>query len=278
MRRARSGLPRRLNGTPDHQIRRRAAPTGIPQGLPLVHITPVAYAKRIVESRQLEARQCGVFKHKLIYFFAMRTAYRLRGADEKSHQINRFPFVFILRPDCFETPFHVYPFDTGGAAEGKFDEQADPYEYLEDYELEPSHDAVAGHIGWAFGSVEAYLDGELRPHVLAEVPMSETVTRGYVDIARMAGAGSNAPDKRASAIEVACAHNIALKGNVILAILPDRYLEAREDDAVQSFIRALEDLEIAWETYAWQPSKTPNEFYEDLNRIARQAYRRAGLL
>lgn len=224
MKRNGPGLPRRPGGPSDHQLRRRADPSGIPRALPLVHITPIAYAKRIIESRKLEAKMCGVFDRKLVYFFAMRTAYRFRGADEKSHQINRFPFVFILRPTAFEVPFHVYPFDTGGAGQGVFDSEADPFEYLEDYELEPTLDAAAGHIGWAFGTIDAYPDGELRPSVLDTVPMSETVTRGFVDIAKMAGSGSNSPDKRASAIEVACGHNVDLKGNVLHAIMPDRYL------------------------------------------------------
>lgn len=278
MKRHRLGLPRRPDAGRDTQLRRRANPTGVPPRLPLVHITPVAYAKRIIASRKLEARLCGVFDRKLVYFFAMRTAYRFRGADEKSHQINRFPFVFILKPEAFETPFHVYPFDTGGADQGVFSTQADPFEYLEDYELEPSHDAVAGHLGWAFGSIESYLDGELRPDLLERVPMSETVTRGFVDIARMAGSGSNTPDKRASAVEVACDHNIDLKGNVLHAIIPDRYLESPEEEAVKSFIAALNDLLIPWSTYPWQPSKAPNEFFEDIDRLSRRVYRQAGLI
>lgn len=278
MKRHRPGLPRRPGGTPEYQLRRRANLGGIPKGLPLVHITPVAHAKRIILSRKLEARLCGVFKRQLVYFFALRTAYRFRGADEKSHQINRFPFVFILSPAAFNTPFHVYPFDTGGAEQGMFDAQADPFEYLEDYELDPSLDAVAGQIGWGFGSIESYLNGELRPGLLENIPMSETVTRGFVDIAMMAGSGSNSPDKRASAIEVACDHNIDLKGNVLHAIMPDRYLEAPHEQGVQSFIDSLNELEIPWSTYAWQPSKTPNEFFDDIDRIARQTYRNMGLI
>lgn len=278
LKKSRPGLPRRPGSTRDHQLRKRSEAGDVPARLPLVHITPVAHAKRIVASRKLEARLCGVFNRKIIYFFAMKAAYRFRDADEKSHQINRFPFVFILRPDAFEVPFHVFPFDTGAADRGMFDAQADPFEYLEDYELDPTHDAVSGHIGWAFGSIEAYLNGDLKPDLLKGIPISETLTRGFVDIARMAGSGSNSPDKRASAIEVACDHNIDLKGNVLHAIIPDRYLESPDCEATRSFTTALNELEISWSTYPWQPSKAPNEFYEDIDRIAREFYRQAGLI
>jgi hypothetical protein len=88
--------------------------------------------------------------------------------------------------------------------------------FLEDYELAPTLAAAAGQIAWAFGTLDGYFEGNLRGDILDGVPAHETVTRGFVDIALMARSGSNQPDKRASAIEVACSHDVQLKGNVLL--------------------------------------------------------------
>jgi hypothetical protein len=59
----------------------------------------------------------------------------------------------------------------------------------------------------------------LRLDVLDDVPRYEAITRGFVDIAQLASSKHNAPDRRASAVEVAYDHHIPLKGNVQLVIL-----------------------------------------------------------
>jgi hypothetical protein len=210
------------------------------------------------------------FVSYLIYFFVLRPAYRRRNGDEKSELINRFPFVFVLSPDAV-IPFHVYPFDTGGAADGIFSDQADEYVCLEDYELEPTHDAAAAHIGWAFRTLKDYFDGNLRNNLMGDLPAHETVTRSYHAIAGMAKVGSNQPDKRASAIEITSSHNIPLKGNVVLAVIPRQYLE---DDGRENtlFMNQLKALGIDWETYEWQPNTTPNELQEEISRIIRDYF------
>lgn len=269
-------LQRREKGTtPNRQLRKRAHAGSLPDSLPLVHVTAVGIAREIVQAKKLETRPCPVFKKDLLYFFALRPAYRLKEGDAKQHQINRFPFVFILNPTAVLNPYHVYPFDTGGAANGIFDAQADPFVYLEDFELDPTHAAVVGQIGWAFGGLDEYYEGALRENILDDVPTFETVTRGYVDIARHARSGSNQPDKRASAIEVASDHDVNLKDNIQLAILPKQYLEdstAKNEE----FIKALEAEGIAWEVYDWQPNIAPNEFQEEIARIAKAWFKKNG--
>jgi hypothetical protein len=144
---------------------------------------------------------------------------------------------------------------------------------LEDYELKPDHEAVAGQIAWAFGTLEAYFDGTLRLDLMADVPVHETVTRGFNDIARMANVRSSnqEPDQRASAIELAANHNIPLKGNVLFAVLPRQYLEDAgipNDD----FIARLKAEGISWDTYEWQANMMPNEFQEEISRVVRRYY------
>jgi hypothetical protein len=273
-----SGVKKRSGGFPNQELRKRSLLGKVSEKLPLIHVTAVGIAREIVHSGKLEARHCSVFNKGLLYFFAVRAAYRLKEGDAKSHQINRFPFLFIAKPDAVSAPYHVYPFDTGGAVKGVFEAQSDPYVFLEDYELAPNMAAAAGQIAWAFGTLDDYYEGNLRSNILDDVPNHETVTRGFVDIARMARSGSNQPDKRASAIEIACSHDIQLKDNILLAILPKQYLEEDGDNPNQDFISRLKSIGIPWEVYDWQANTTPNEFQEEIAKIAKRFLQKQGLL
>lgn len=268
---------RRRNGLlPQRHLRSRAARGMLPEKLPLVHVTATGLAREIIESRQFEVRHCRVFDKSLVYFFVMRPAYRQKGGNAKSDKINRFPFVFVVSPEVV-APFHLYPFDSGGADAGVFAEQADEYVCLEDYELDTAHDAAAGHIGWAFGTLKDYFDGNLRNDLVADVPAHETVTLSYHAIAGMARSGSNQPDKRASAIEIATSQNVPLKGNVLLAVIPSQYLDDKSTEN-DSFINQLKALDIQWRTYEWAPNMVPNELQEDIARIVRRFFVDSGLL
>jgi hypothetical protein len=232
----------------------------------------VGAAQDIVFGGQIEARKCRVFEKNLVYFFAARPAYRMKTGEEKSDQINLFPFVFVVAPNNLGTPYHVYPFDTGGAASGVFHERADPYVPLEEYELEPTLDAVARHISWAFGDVDAYFLGEYKQTLRQSLPDWQDSCRSCLDIARLASAGStNQPDRRASAIEVAYRDHVPLRGNVLLAILPKQYLE-HGSTKNSDFMQALTDASVDWETYDWQPNSTPDEYHAVISRIVRKRF------
>jgi hypothetical protein len=149
----------------------------------------------------------------------------LRNGDAKSDQINRFPCAFVIRPDKLETPFHIYPFDTGAGVSGYYGDTVDPYVNLEDYELEPNLAATQRHIAWAFGGNCQYFEGDLIPGLAQSLHEWQSVGRGWLAIAGLAATGSNRPDKRASAIEVAYAKNLPLKGYVRLVIFPQQLIE-----------------------------------------------------
>lgn len=268
---------RRRKGTPpQRQLRDRADRGPLPEKLPLVHVTATGFAREIVQSGKFEVRRCKVFNKDLVYFFVLRPAYRRKDGDEKSEKINRFPFVFVMSPDAV-APWHVYPFDSGGADAGVFSDQADEYVCLEDFELESTHAAAAGQIGWAFSSLEDYFEGNLRNGLMTGVPAHETVTLGYHAIAGMARTGSNQPDKRASAVEIATSHNVPLKDNVLLAVIPSQYLDDSGTENT-SFINELKALGIEWRTYDWQPNTVPNELQEEISRIVRRFYVDKGIL
>jgi hypothetical protein len=222
-------------------------------------------------------RPCQIFRKDLTYFFVLRPAYRLREGEVKSDEINRFPFVFVVAPDDLGDPFHVYPFDTGGAEAGVFDDRADPYVYLEDYELSSSLEAATQHIGWAFGTAAAYFDGDLKRGLNDGVPAWQDVVRSFANIAGLATSGHNRPDRRASAIEVAYRRHVPLNGHVKLAILPKQYLEegpAQNTD----FMDKLQAAGVEWVTYDWQPNMAPDDARDQISRIAREYFKNSGAL
>ena len=269
------GMPRRDGAPGERQLRARSRDASGSAALSLVHSAPVFYAGEILRGGKFEVRRCPVFGKDLLYFFVLRPAYRSRLGGEKSHQLTRFPVAFIVRPEAVE-PYSVYPMDTGAAAGGAFAGQADPFVFLEDYELEPNHAAAAGHIAWAFGSLAAYYDGVLRADILDDVPQHEVVTRGFADVARMGREGSNRHDRRASTVEVTSSRDVQLQGNVLLAIVPKQFLEdpAGPNGAM---IARLKELAIPFRTYEWQPNTAPDEFQKDISDIARGFYREEGL-
>jgi hypothetical protein len=273
------GIKRRPRGRPDkRELRQLAAGAkSLPQPLDLVHVTSVGAGREIVNAGQIETRRCVVFQRDLVYMFVARPAYRLRNGDAKSDQINRFPCAFIVRPDKLGPPFHVYPFDTGAGASGCYGDTVDPYVYLEDYQLDPELTAASRHIVWAFGGNHQYFEGDLIPGLMQGLHNWQSVGRGWLTIAALASTGSNRPDKRASAIEVAYSTNLSLKGHVRLAIFPQQLIE---DDRGKNndFIEDLAKHALPWETYDWRPNETPDFFMDELTRIIRRALQDAGQL
>lgn len=267
----------RGQGSPRRDLAQRTKTAASLDVTALIHVTPVGLAREIIETGKIEARACKVFKNKeLAYFFALRPAYRLRDGSEKTDKINYFPCVFVVSPKKLREPFHVYPFDTGGAVSGMFDAKADRTIPLQDYELDPTLEAAGKHIRWAFGDIENYLQGDLRSDVLEGVPLHETVTRGFVDIAELASSGHNAPDRRASAVEVAYNRHIPLKGNVRLVVLPKQYVE--DTTGVNGpLITRLKDLGIEWKVYDWQPNRAPDDFLHEITDVVMRFYRDGGL-
>jgi hypothetical protein len=275
-----TGIKRRTSGTTNREIRgKKDAAAKIPPDLPLLHVTAVGAAREIIDGGQLETRHCKVFKKDLLYFFMLRPAYRVSEADAKSDQVNRFPFVFIVDSRNLTAPYHVYPFDTGGAAAGIFGDEPDPYVKLEDYELSANLAAAAELIGWAFGSLDAYFKAEIRQGLKDALEQWESAARSYLTIAQLATVtrGTNRPDKRASAIEVAYNQHVQLKGNVALAILPKQLLESATASN-DHFIARLSALGVTSEMYDWQPNSTPDEYFEEISRIAENYFRAQGIL
>ena len=267
-------LTRRTSGTSDPALRRRAE--GAVRDFYLVHVTSVGFAREIIRAGQIDTRPCKVLGPGLVYTFAMRPAYKLRGSETKHEIIDYFPFVFLLSTENIGPPYHVYPFDTGGALSGAFDDGASPAVYLEDYELEETLKAVNDHIEWAFGAPVDYYDGKLKPDLGKNLPDWDAVGKTYAKIARLASAGSNQPDRRASAIEVAYDRHIPL-GEVKFAILPYQFLEDPRGPNTDMIDR-LKAAGVEWQTYDWRPNRSPADFHVEIDRLVREHLERLGQL
>jgi len=245
--------------------------------LDLVHVTAVGVAREIIKSGQIEARRCRVFGRDLVYAFVARPAYRLPDGDRKSDQVSRFPFVFVISPKGLGPPHHVYPFDSGAGHSGRYGDEVDPTIYLEDYELAPDLIAAQRLVTWAFESNSSYFEGDIRPGLTNTLPFFESAARSFLTIAGLAATGSNRPDKRASAIEVAYARHIPLRGNIVLVIMPQQFIE---HDGKQNtpVVTALNDMGIPWEAYDWRPNETPESYMDEVTRIMRAFLCRSGQL
>jgi hypothetical protein len=270
------GMPRRKDTNFDRQLIGRISNINPQRPLPLVHVTTTFVAKEIVSTKKLVTKLCDVFRMELLYFFVLRPAYVPKYGDEPSHHLTRFPSVFVLNPASVLEPLHVYPFDTGGAAKGAFEKQADKLIYLEDYALESNHDAAARFIHWAFGSLGQYYQGRLRQELASEMMPFESVAVSYVDVARLGVDGSNEHDKRASTVEIASSHNVDLPGNLDLLLLPKQFLEG--NDALWQQLEYLRAAGTTIEIYDWQPNRRPSEFQRDIMRITREWYERQGVM
>lgn len=269
-------MQRRKDQNYDRQLKALEGPEPLSGEIPLAHLAPAWVAKEIMKVGKLVTKKCRVFNTDLIYFFAIKPAYRTKIGAEESHQLSRFPVAFILKQSSLKNPRHVYPFDTGGAADGAFDSKADPYVPLEDYALSPEFSAVSNFIGWAFGNKIDYYDGRLRNNLSEETQPFQSVAVSYIDIARMGVVGSNEHDTRASTIEISSNHNIELAGALHLIIAPKQFVEGNEP--VLELMGPLKKSGAELKLYDWQPNRAPNEYQDDIMRIARAWYEQKKIL
>ncbi len=230
----------------------------------LVHVTSTGAGRAIVEDGKLEARYCRHFDKNLVYFFVDRPGYQPSGSDEKSDQINRFPFVFVHELDANAPIFHAYPFDTGAALEGMFDEKADPYVFVEDYELSSSTYGVEHHISWAFDNQMDYFKGFVNAPKKDTLEPWQSVERSYFDIAQLSSPVHNRPDNRASAVEVAFGKSFSVHKNNTRAIFPKQLIENGKNSNVQ-MMKVLSERRISWQGYNWLPNSRPIDFFQEIS-------------
>ena len=259
-------LKKRTSGHLNQTLRGRAS--GPTDSYYLVHVTSVGAVREIIRAGQIETRYCKLFEDGLVYFFALRPAYKLKTSEKKQSIIDFFPSVMLVNSERMGSPFHVYPFDTGGAIGGAFDDGASEHVYLEDYELENSFQAASDHISWAFETRTNYYDGKLKPGFADQFPSWDVGPLTFARIAGLASVGSNRPDRRASAIELAFNAHVQLDW-IRLVILPKQFMEHPSGDNTE-MITKLATARVEWKPYEWQSNRTPADFHSEINEIVRE--------
>lgn len=271
-------ISRREQNLPsERKLDARAEPTSDGSDLWLTHVTMAGWADEILKSKKIETRECKALNQKLAYFFALKPAYGQKTDLEKSDQVSRFPAVFIIDPENIDAPYHVYPFDTGGALAGTFGSCPDPTVFLDDYELSPNLRAAEAHIAWAFGSREAYYDGEVKSEFPMTLPSFDKVGRSYIAIARLESSRINAPDGRSCTIEVAYSCNIPLLQHCRAVILPKQHIED-EDGSFSDVLDLIRDAEIEEIYYDWQPNECPRHYARQINDMVRDFLTSKGII
>lgn len=265
-------------GKPFTDLRYRVDACAPGEELPLVHVTELGFGRNILFSGQLQARRCKVFKRDLLYFFLGRPAYRLHNEEKASRLISRYPCVFVVDPARVD-PVHTYPFDTGAAADGHY-ENADPHLGIKDYALDGTYDSALRQLSFAFDTIDDYFEGRLKPDLTKDVAPYHQATLSYESIANQANRGVNDPDSyddRASAIEVATDRHLDLKGAVEVAIMPKQFLEGPDDGGNAELIARLNELEIIADLYDWQSTRSPADFRAEINaKVLAHVKRRGG--
>jgi hypothetical protein len=156
-----------------------------------------------------------------------------------------------------ETAGLTKPVDQLGGAE---------HTYLDDYELAPNTESAFKHIRWAFGTKERYYEGRIRPDFLEDIPNHDLTCQSYFRIANLASPNHAAPDKRASAVEIATKDVVTLDQNLASIVLPAQLLydkKVKNDE----LLKVLEDLDVDVRLYDWEPNNRPNDYFESISNL-----------
>ncbi|MDP4024737.1 hypothetical protein Q8W71_19085 [Methylobacterium sp. NEAU 140] len=255
------GFELRKSGIPDRSIRQNKVDET--HEIYLVHICNVGALREIIRTRKIITNGCRVFKRELNYFFLLKAAYKPKSSEEKSDLLDFFPAAIVLNASKLPEPHHVYPFDSGGAHSGAFNEAYNPYLALDDFELEPNFSSALGHVDWAFSSRKNYYHGVLIPGLHENIPVWMAAPATFLKIAKLAQAGHNRPDSRASAVEVAFSEHVPLVPHVHHLIFPKQFLEDKHaiNGDVDGF---LSTSECSYCSYDWQPNRMPSDFHREI--------------
>lgn len=276
MKQVAGGMPRRTDDDYSFPLQERTRSLTDAPALPLVHVTNSWGAKGIAKKRKFETKFCDIFGVDLAYFFVLRPAYLSKLGSDKTQFLDYAPAAFILKPEAVPQPYHVYPFDTGAGARGAYKEKAHKFVPLEAYALEESHQAAAKFVQWAFGTAAAYFRAELRSDLDSEIGPEESVAQGYLAVARIGVEKSRSHDTRSSTIELASSQNVDIADNIRLLIVPDKLLEGA--DPFCASVETLRQRGTVVRNYNWRPNTSPNQYQDDLMRIARDWYLREKII
>ena len=238
--------------------------------LPFVHTTDWETMVSLIETAPtLEPTLCPVFNEDLLYLFYGRPSFR-KHAQEEPNSIKSFDLVCLLMDSAaLPAPKRVFPFDSGAFAGGIYKDHLHPRMKLEDFEIDPTLEAMARFVGTYFGENKSYYNEVFRE----SIPYSprETQVDSFLSIVR--ATGTTRYDDRRSAIEIQFERAIdLLSANVLAVIAPeDRFDDPLTLDFVVSKLNA-EPLGY------YCPHARPLEDARSIVQMAKDFYKRSGIL
>lgn len=128
---------------------------------------------------------------------------------------------------------------------------------------------------WGFGSVDTYMNAQLRPstELLKDVPEFERVTQSYERLARRGVPGSNRrTDGRALSIEIATHQHVRLADVVDQVVIPEAMIESG-DARNTHLLQRLSALNIEYVTDEWARNRTSRSFKADIESIVKDLHR-----
>ncbi|CAA2107659.1 hypothetical protein MBUL_04271 [Methylobacterium bullatum] len=141
--------------------------------LPLIHTTAAHNIENIVDTQNIQASLCDVYKtDRLNYFFVGRPAYKGYSGSETA-QYWELPCCFIFDFDVVENPKRIYPFDSGAFANTKYPHYINCLK-REQFEISGLDGAVSKLIGAFFGNTRSYFKMESKDRIDFEREFSLT--------------------------------------------------------------------------------------------------------
>lgn len=116
----------------------------------------------ILTDQKIKTNKCKVFHlEKLAYFFLGRPAYKTSVAPDPSFW--QLPAVFILNQYPDAKPIRIYPFDSGGLAERRYEKIIGKID-LSHFELPSDSGQISKAIRYFFGDQDRYLSARAVPY------------------------------------------------------------------------------------------------------------------
>lgn len=217
--------------------------------LPLMHSCECFDARNILNTQELEARFCNVFKEKLLYFYYGKPSYPVgEKVEEYRTDLEYAPVCFIvdLRKVLI---YKVYPFDSGAFYANVYSDFIHRHMTINSFEIPGDEKGIKTYLSFMFENNNNYFDGIATKRDLTGEPNIDAL------INMMTSSGTMKFDERARTIEVISNESIQLKDALKCIILPENLLQ---DKNISSF---LSNNRIDTITYKTRQLVHPTKYY-----------------
>ncbi|MEN5361923.1 hypothetical protein [Brevundimonas intermedia] len=224
--------------------------------MPLTHVTKAFTARDIIREGKVSPSEAGPLKVPLAYFFYGRPAFRVSG-DGSIKVGATCPVCFVFDPEIIKRAHAIHAFDTGAFGKRMYSHVMMDEMNVTDFALGADPSAPNKLISAAFGSQEAYFEGDLSRAASPEsAPVWNFLAQAYLQL--LISPGRNEPDDRVGAIEVTFADPVLLADNLYAVIVP--HILWTDDDPAP-WLKELREAQVEILPYKFIPGKSPEHYY-----------------